>query len=123
MKGISRVLEVLISITLLLIVYFTLFYPWENVEKEEILKIKGVQALKCLDDSGLLANFALLNEKEKIEEALAPLLPTGLNYKVLICDSDCPNLEVHSEKVVSIFYFIPGNSTYLEPKEILLYMW
>lgn len=124
MKGVSKVIEVLISVALLLIAYFTLFYSFGSGENvEEIWKIRGMQALKTLDDSGVLADLALNGRGEEIEEALAPLLPIGLNYKVLICEDVCPNLNIDSEKVVSVSYFVAGNFTHLEPREILLYMW
>jgi len=123
MKGFSKILEVLISIIFLIIAYFTFFYPWRVSEKGEILKLKGMQALKSLDDSGVLDNLAFAYEEEKIEELLAPFLPSNLNYKVLVCDGDCSYPEINSEKVVSVFYLIAGNYTHLEPREILLYIW
>jgi|YelNatPaOPRAMG01_1025707.scaffolds.fasta_scaffold14450_6 hypothetical protein len=125
MKGISKILEVLIAILFIASVYLYLFGPGEKVPDLEITtwKIRGFEALRVLDESNKLATNALANETGKIEADLEKILPIGINYKVLICTQECPGVNISSEKITSVSYFIAGNATNLEPKEILLYMW
>jgi hypothetical protein len=125
MKGVYKSLEALIAILFVLTVYFYLFNSSEKIpEPETVLwKMRGFEGLKVLDESNKLANYALANETEKIEDDLREILPVGINYKVSICSQNCPSISVRAEKVVSVSYFIAGNVTDVEPKEILLYMW
>jgi len=108
MKGILKSFEVLVAILFVLVAYFSLFRTEEKIPDVEIViwKIRGFEALKVLDDSNKLANYALANESEKIEDALTELLPIGLDYKVLICEQTCPTINFKSEKVVSVSYFV-----------------
>ncbi|MEM5773137.1 MAG: hypothetical protein QXL86_02830 [Candidatus Aenigmatarchaeota archaeon] len=125
MKGILKSFEALIAILLVLGVYLALFGAGEKIPELEIVlwKIRGFEALKALDEQNKLASFALANNEEAIESELASLLPIGLDYKVLICEEDCPSFSINSEKVASVSYFIAGNLTNVEPREVLLYIW
>jgi hypothetical protein len=125
MKGISKILEVLIAVLVIASAYLYLFGSGEKVPDLEITtwKIRGFEALRVLDESNKLATNALANETEKIEADLEEILQIGINYKVLICTKECPGVNVSSEKITSVSYFIAGNATNIEPREILLYMW
>jgi hypothetical protein len=105
-------------------VYFLLFTREKIPDLELVLwKNRGFEALKALDDSNKLSSYVLSNNTEKIQDELSGLLPIGVNYKVLICDQTCPSLKLSSEKVASVSYFVAGNATHVEPREVLLYMW
>jgi hypothetical protein len=125
MMGILKSLEAIIAILLVLTSYFAIFGSGENIPDFEtsIWKMRGFEAIKALDESNRLANSALANESEKIEDELEEILPIGFNYEVLVCNQNCPSINISSEKIVSVSYFIPGNATDLEPREVLLYMW
>jgi hypothetical protein len=125
MKGVSKVLEVSIAILVVVSAYLYLFGSGEKVPDSELTtwKMRGFEALKALDESNKLATNALANETEKIEADLEEILPIGLNYKVIICPQTCPKININSEKVTSVSYFVAGNVTNVEPREILLYMW
>jgi hypothetical protein len=124
MRGMLKSFEALIAILFVLTAYFALF-TGEKVPDLEIAtwKIRGFEALRALDDLNKLASYALANETEKIEDELAENLAIGLNYKVLVCNQTCPSLGISSEKIVSVSYFIAGNATHVEPREVLLYIW
>jgi hypothetical protein len=124
MKGILKSFEVLITILFVLTAYFILFKGEKVPDLETATwKVRGFESLRVLDDSNKLASYALANETEKIEDELAENLGIGLDYKVLICNQTCPSLEIKSEKVTSVSYFIAGNASNVEPREVLLYMW
>ncbi|MEM5879508.1 MAG: hypothetical protein QXU74_03390 [Candidatus Aenigmatarchaeota archaeon] len=125
MKGILKSFEVLIAILFVLAAYFTLFGTGEKIPDLEtvIWKIRGFEALKSLDDSNKLASYALANETEKIKNSLTELLPLGLEYEILVCDQTCPSVSINSEKIASVSYFIAGNVSHVEPREVLLYIW
>jgi len=124
MKGILKSFEALIAILFILTAYFTLFTGEKVPDLETVIwKIRGFEALRALDDLNKLANYALANETEKIEGELVENLLLGLNYKVLVCNQTCPSLGISSEKIASVSYFIAGNATHVEPREVLLYIW
>ena len=125
MKGMLKSFETFIAIIFVLAAYFTLFVQGEKTPDMEttIWKLKSFEALKALDDLNELATYVIANNTEKIESDLAEILPIGLDYKVLVCNQTCPSLSINSEKVVSVSYFIAGNVTDVEPREVLLYMW
>jgi hypothetical protein len=124
MKGVLKSFEALVATLLVLTVYFLLFTREKIPDLELVLwKNRGFEALKALDDSNKLSSYVLSNNTEKIQDELSGLLPIGVNYKVLICDQSCPSLKVSSEKVASVSYFVAGNATHVEPREVLLYMW
>ncbi|MEM5854321.1 MAG: hypothetical protein QW228_08200 [Candidatus Aenigmatarchaeota archaeon] len=125
MKGLLKSFEALIAIFLVIGAYFALFGSGEKIPELEVIlwKTRGFEALRTLDMENKLSTLALSNDTQSIEKELETLLPIGLEYKVLICEESCPSFSVNSEKVVSVSYFISGNVTHLEPREVLLYLW
>ncbi|MEM5829790.1 MAG: hypothetical protein QW040_01400 [Candidatus Aenigmatarchaeota archaeon] len=124
MKGILKSFEALVAILLVLTAYFALFTEEKVPDVETVIwRLKGIEALKALDDSNELVNYVLANESEKIESKLGRILPIGLDYKVVVCDQTCIEPNISSEKIVSVGYFIGGNATHVEPREIWLYLW
>ncbi|MEM5766046.1 MAG: hypothetical protein QW423_00130 [Candidatus Aenigmatarchaeota archaeon] len=124
MKGILKSFEALVAILFVLAAYFALFVGEKVPEMETVIwKLRGIEALKALDDSNQLANYVLANQSEKIESCLIKNLPIGLDYKIVICNQTCPRPNIESEKVVSVGYFVSGNVTHVEPREVWLYLW
>lgn len=125
MKGILQSLEAVLSILMVLTFFAIFFMSKESFPEFETLnwKIKGFNSLKALDDSNRLRQYALTNDSLRINESLQSLLPSNINFDVRICSTTCINPNISAEKVVSVSYFIAGNESKLEPREIVLYMW
>lgn len=124
-KGISQSLEAIIAILMILTIFVISYSSKESLPEFETVswKLKGFNSLKVLDENNELREYALANNTLAIKERLQSLLPTYLNYEVVVCDETCPILNIESEKLVTVSYFISGNTNTFDPKQIVLYMW
>jgi len=123
-KGISQSLEAIIAILMVLTI-FIVFYRQQTLPEFETVswKLKGFNSLKVLDENNELREYVLVNNTLVIKEKLQSLLPSYLNYEVVICDESCPVLNIESEKLVTVSYIISGDTNTFDPKQIFLYMW
>jgi len=123
-KGISQSLEAVIAI-LMIMTIFVISYRQATLPEFETVswKLKGFDSLKVLDENNELREYALANNTLAIKEKLQSLLPTYLNYEVVVCDESCPVLNIESEKLVTVSYIISGDTNTFIPKQIFLYMW
>jgi hypothetical protein len=125
MKGLLKSFESIIAVLMIVTVFLILFRSGEINPDIEVVtwKYKGFDALKSLDDNNKLATWTLSNDTSSIETALLSLLPLGLNYDVVVCTQTCPSVSISSEKIVSVNYFVTGNTTDIDPREVILYLW
>ena len=125
MKGLLRVFEAIIAI-LTIITAMAIFYgasaqipDFDTVN----WRVMGLGALKNLDDSNQLRKFVLLNDTTSIKNKLSSLISGDLNFDVVLCRVSCNALNIVSEKVSTVSYFISGNVTTISPYQIVLYIW
>ena len=125
MKGILKSFESVVAVLMVATAFLLLFGSGEKVPDVETVtwRIRGFEALKALDNVNKLATSALANDTSTIETELASRLPIGINYDVVVCAQTCPAFSASSEKITSIRYFVAGNTTDVDPREIILYLW
>jgi len=123
-KGISQSLEAVIAI-LMIMTIFVISYRQTTLPEFETVswKLKGFDSLKVLDENNELREYALANNTLAIKERLQSLLPSYLEYEIVVCDESCPVLNIESEKLVTVSYIISGDTNTFNPKQIFLYMW
>lgn len=125
MKGILKSFEAVVAILMIITAYLVLYGSGENISDTEtvVWRTRGFEALKALDEKNKLATLAMANDTLSIKSELESVLPLGLDYEVVVCNQTCPSITLSSEKISSINYFIAGNTTDIEPKEVVLYIW
>jgi len=124
-KGLLKSLESIISILIIFVVFIVYFASTEPVAEFETInwQLKGLYALRGLDQSNELRQYVLANSSQTIENKLIPLVPPEINIKVVICQLYCEKPDVQSEKIVSVSYLIAGDVNDFRPRQIILYMW
>ncbi|MDI6798499.1 MAG: hypothetical protein QMD12_00670 [Candidatus Aenigmarchaeota archaeon] len=124
-KGVLQTLEAVIAILMTLTFFVIFFAPREGLPEFETIswKLRGFNALKILDKNNELRQYAMANNTQAIKERLQYLLPSNLNYEVVICEQSCPNPNIEAEKLASVNYIIAGNLTSIRPILIVLYVW
>lgn len=125
MKGLMKSLEAVIAILMVVAVFIYFFRGGEQLPEFETInwQLKGFNSLKILDNQNQLRQYVLDDDVQTIENKLLPLLPSGVSYKVVICEATCENPGITSEKLTSVNYFITGDLANFQPKQIVLYMW
>ncbi len=125
MKGILQSLEAVIAILAVLTVFIT-FYSGKDVIPEFDTvnwKARGLDALKALDDSNRLRDVIVTNDTSALKDRLSSLLPSQLNYDVVICERNCGKPDVQSDKLTSVVYLVSGDLNNYLPRQIILYLW
>lgn len=125
MKGLLKSLESIISILIVFIVFVVYFASKQSPPEFETInwQLKGLYALRSLDQGNELRQYALANSSQAIENELIPLVPPEINIKVVVCQLYCEKPDVQSEKIVSVSYLIAGDVNDFRPRQIILYMW
>jgi hypothetical protein len=125
MKGITKVLESVIAILMVLVIYVTVFSTsivpsdFESVN----IQLKAFNALQSLDQNNELRVYALQNDATTISNKLVDFLPSNINYLVNICGSNCTAPVINSTRTFSISYMISGYYGNFNPKQVIVYMW
>jgi len=125
MKGILKTFESVVAILTVITAFLILFGAGEKIPDVETVtwKSRGFDALKSLDDESELASWTLANDTSSMKTELASLLPLGINYDVVVCTQTCPSFSISSEKIATVNYFVAGNVTDINPREVVLYLW
>jgi hypothetical protein len=125
MKGLTKIFEAVITILMVVTVFIYFFGKIEELPGFETAnwQLRGFNSLKILDKNNQLRQYALANDTEAIENQLSSLLPAEVNYKIIICNTTCENPGISAEKLTSVSYFIAGDISNFQAKEIILYMW
>lgn len=120
-----KTLEAIIGVLMILVILVNLYQPIGAVPEFQTAtnKLRGFHALKALDDSNDLRADALSNDTSSIESKLSALLPTGINYKIVVCAVECEKPEIASESISSVDYVLAGNETVFSPRKVVLYIW
>jgi hypothetical protein len=125
MKGFLKTFEAVIAIFMMAAFFIAVFATEEKIVDVDTInwKIIGFNALKALHDQDKLATPALSNDTATIESRLSSIIPSTLNYQVLICGDNCPTPSISSSKITTISFFVAGNASDINPKEVVLYIW
>jgi len=125
-KAQMRTIEALISIAIISFIIFLLYFraPVSQEISQINRKIDAYNALKILDQSRNLRQYALQANATKIEELLLPFLKS--NYKVALYNqtgnvTEIPKID--SKSIASVSYIIAGDLSNYKPIEIRVYLW
>ena len=121
-KGALYTLEAFVGISLIFLMFFLLFSSQQPLPelKAFMLKMKGIKALKALDENNELRKLALLNNSAGIEEKLRNLLPPGIKYEVKVCGEIC-DFEGKEGSVI-VHYLLAGDVNNISPRQVALRM-
>lgn len=125
-KGQTRTIEALVSIAIISLIIFLLYFstPVSQDISQFNRKVEAYNALKILDQTGNLRYYSLQANATRIEELLLPFLKT--NYKIVLYNqsgniTEIPNID--SRDVISVSYLISGDFGDYRPIEIRVYLW
>lgn len=125
MKGVTKTLEVVIAVLMVLIAYVLLYSaPIIPPDFQSInLQLQAFNSLQTLDANNELRSAALQNDTSTISNKLASLLPGNANYLVSICTSACVAPVINSTSIFSVSYVISGDVGNFNPRQVIVYMW
>lgn len=125
MKGILKVLEVIIAVIAVLIVYLIVFSaPVVPPDFESInFELEAFNSLKLLDQNNELRVAAMQNDTTTIANKLSNLLPSNINIRVSVCGSSCSAPVINSTRIFTVGYIISGDVGNFNPKQVIVYMW
>jgi competence protein ComGC len=125
-KGQMQTIEALISVAIISLIIFILYFitPVSQEVSQINRKIDAYNALKVLDQSRNLRQYALQSNATKIEELLLPFLKS--NYKVVLYNqtgniTEIPKID--SKNIASVSYIIAGDLSNYKLIEIRVYLW
>ena len=125
-KGQINTIEALISIAIIGVIIFLLYFRAPvSIEVTQLnQKLDAYNALKILDQTQNLRYYALQKNATKIEELLLPFLKS--NYKVALFNrtsniTEIP--EIDAKNIAVLSYFIAGDVANYQPIEIRVYLW
>jgi hypothetical protein len=125
-RGQMQTIEALISVAIISFIIFILYFitPVSQEVSQINRKIDAYNALKVLDQSRNLRQFALQANATKIEELLLPFLKS--NYKVVLYNqtgniTEIPKID--SKNIASVSYIIAGDLANYKLIEIRVYLW
>jgi hypothetical protein len=125
-RGQMQTIEALISVAIISFIIFILYFitPVSQEVSQINRKIDAYNALKVLDQSRNLRQFALQANATKIEELLLPFLKS--NYKVVLYNqtgniTEIPTID--SKNIASVSYIIAGDLANYKLIEIRVYLW
>ena len=125
-KAQVQTIEALISVAIISFIIFLLYFitPTSQEISQINRKIEAYNALKILDKTRNLRQYALQANATKVEELLLPFLKSS--FKVVIYNQTSNITEVpkvESENIASVSYLIAGELANYKPLEIRVYLW
>lgn len=125
-KGQMQTIEALISIAIISLIILLQYFaiPVSQEVSQINRKIEAYSALKFLDQTKNLRQYALQANATKIEELLLPFLKS--NYRVVLYNQTSNITEIpaiDSENIASVSYLIAGDLAIPKPIEIRVYLW
>lgn len=125
MKGVTKTLEVVIAVLMVLISYVLLYSaPIIPPDFQSInLQLQAFNSLQTLDANNELRQAALQNDTSTISNKLAGILSGNVNYLVSICTSACAAPVFNSTSIFSVSYIISGDVGNFNPRQVIVYMW
>jgi hypothetical protein len=125
-KGYMYTLEVLLALSLIFVAIVYLFsQPTDKPELEiSIIKMQGFQALKYLDEKGVLRKYVSDDDEKGIEKELKDILIKNIKFETEICVTTCSTRNVPSgQAIISVTYYVSGYRNTYDAKKVRLYMW
>ncbi len=125
MKGMLQSFEAVLSILTIFVVFVVVYGTQENLPDFEVVafKIKAFDAMKSLDDSNQLRQYALTNDTTTIGNKVSDELPAHFNRQVIVCTEVCSSPDIESDKLTSVSYYIAGDVGDFRPRKVVLYVW
>lgn len=125
MKGLLQSLEAIIAILMILTVFITVYSGRDTIPEFDTInwKTRGFEALKTLDNHNRLRDVVITNSTSVLKDRLSEILPSQLNYEVVICERDCGKPDIQSDKLTSVIYLVSGDLNNYLPRQIILYLW
>jgi len=123
-KGYLYTLEVLISLSVVIITLISVFKTPEQKPEFElsIIKTNGFDALQYLDYKGDLKKFIAQRDELAIENSLKDILK-DFEFETEICRSNCSDVNVpKNETVIIVDYYSSGYLNY-DNEKVRLWMW
>ncbi|MCS7106192.1 MAG: hypothetical protein NZ942_02670 [Candidatus Aenigmarchaeota archaeon] len=105
--------------TFLIVLFLILIFVPQDLKTESDVKEICFKALKVLDESNQLREYALRNDTESIRNKLANLLPYYFSYDVFVCSENC-KIDGWKEERIRISYLLAGDFGKFKPMEIVL---
>ena len=126
MKGYLYTVEVLIAISLVMITFVLVFQsvPTKPNLETSLVKQQGYDALKYLDNRGLLRFYVHEDSEADIESQLSQVLVSSIKFEAQVCDYWCNSTNIPaSDTVVAVDYYVSGYMDYYSGKKVRLWMW
>lgn len=125
MKGILQSLEAIIAILIIVVVFVSVYTNRTPIPEFDTINwnVRGFDALRALDGNNMLRDVVMTNSTSTLKDRLLPLIPSQLNYDVVICDRNCGQPDIKSDKLTSVTYVVSGDLNNFLPRQIILYMW
>ncbi|MBI4895832.1 MAG: hypothetical protein HY831_05045 [Candidatus Aenigmarchaeota archaeon] len=123
MKGVVKMLEVVLAVSILLIGLGFIFVPkyYKNVDP---LKQDGYNALDILYNDGTLRNLAASSDNTRLNSELDPFI--SYNFKAVFCKDICDTVSLQKDVIVIDYYvsgYVSDNGLISNPKKVRLYLW
>jgi len=126
MKGYLYTLEVVVAAFIIFtaIVYTFRSTPIQKDVSVFMIKSRCYNALKYLDDSGILREYVRRSYEEELEESLSEILPQNLEEEVVICKTDCGYSSLPTDRsVIIVDYYISGYKSTYDFNKVRVYVW
>lgn len=126
MKGYLYTLEMLIAVSLIFgSIIFVFSTPVDKPDIEiNMIKQSSFDALKYLDEKGILRKLATGGNSSEIDIILESSIPKSIFFKSVICQPICNIVEIpENQTVILTDYFISGYRTIYMPEKVRLYAW
>ena len=125
MKGMLQSLEAIMAILAILTVFSVVYSGKDPIPEFDTInwKMRGFEALRTLDGTNRLRDAVITNSSSAVKDRLSSLMPSQLNYEIVICDRNCGKPDIQSDKLTSVAYMVAGDLNNYLPRQIILYMW
>ena len=126
MKGYVYTLEVLLAVSLM---FFSMVFVFRVPEftqdtSSAILKAKGQDILKKLDENGDLRKIVLEDDIESLKINITSYMPQNIGFDAKICKKTCeePTLPIDKE-IVYLNYYISGDNQNYDISRVDMWIW
>jgi hypothetical protein len=86
-------------------------------------EMKAFNVIKALVENNEFRQWILANDTQTLENKIITMMPSDINYEVLVCSLDCSKPNVTSESMLSVSYIVAGDVKDFRPRQVVLYMW
>lgn len=124
MKGYIYTLEILISISLIVVtsVFAFKFAPNRDIDNMDVIKDKVFNSLEYLDQKGDLRIIVNNLNRNALDKNLTLLL-SGFNVDSDICSDACITPILPNRPVISVEYYVSGYQDNYLRKKIKVWVW